>query len=137
MKLLKAKPLIVATAMTVMLLGSTMTVYATPGNGTNSTISTYVNENGGDMPASIKSNFFITQDANEKESKGAEYNCYTYMAEDGTATYYLIKSEQEQTVASRIDRQASSSGLTTDLDANILDGYELGADTKMATDLMR
>jgi len=132
----KMKKLIVLVAVMVMCLP--MTVMAADQGG-SAEISAYLNElNGGNLPSALAGYFQETNNSAEVAQGGtydATYNYYAVTVNNVT-TYYVVEKTAESAAIDAINKVKSTSNFGNDLDTDILDGYDLSADTQAASGLM-
>lgn len=125
------KALLLAVVMTVMMLGSTMTVFAATA-GSDATISAYIAQNGGNLPASV-SGYFQTGDINNFD---VTYEYYTYTDANGVMTYFIIDRNSVSAAVGTINGLQQSSNMTNNINQDVLGGFAIGADTTTATGLL-
>lgn len=131
-----SKSLLMMMLITIMFLGSTITVFAATA-GSDTTIQGYIANNGDNLAGSVAGSFKQYTDQNTMNNEcGAEWRYYTFTDANGVTTYFAIEASKELTVAGTISKVQQSSNMTSNLNTDVIGGFAVPADTGTANKLL-
>lgn len=122
----------------IVIMSMPMTVMAAD-SGNSSEIRDYLNEiNGGNLPSALRGFIKTTNNSADVATGGtydATYNYYDVSTDSGTI-YYIVQKDRESEVIGAINNVRDTSNFGNNIDADILGGYDLSADTETATGIL-